>query len=253
MSTQPSAGTSNTDRVQVDDRLTGLNFIEVLFALVVARTLEPIANYRHIPAVGWAHLAVAGVLTITSWIGYHNSRNRPRFFITFGAPIWPLLQFLIDVALVVVYWLTATSAEGTGTELGARASAKPEALLVLIAFVLYCLWDWVGLEIRKDRRFGRRLIENDSRARRAVTWVTTFVALALCGTTWLADPRSTGWIVVVDGLLVVLLIGFRVAKDHWRPAIRPAPRDPTSSSERLVGEAEAALRRLRQHLAQGNE
>jgi hypothetical protein len=61
------------------------------------------------------------VLTVTNWIGYHNSWNRPRYFIRFAnLTLW---QFVIDVLLVIAYWLGDVSAEGTGTELGQRVSA----------------------------------------------------------------------------------------------------------------------------------
>lgn len=76
-------------RTAVDTTRVGLSFIEVLFALVVARTLDPLVKYSSIPVVGWSHLAVAFVLAVTSWIGYHNSWNRPRYFIRFAnLPLW---------------------------------------------------------------------------------------------------------------------------------------------------------------------
>lgn len=115
-----------------DERLVGLSFIEVLFAIVVARALDPLADFPKLPGVGLSHLAVAGVLTIASWIGYHNSWNRPRYFIRF--PNLPLGQFLVDAALVVTYWLTAVWAEGSGSELGkvrlgpARSGARRRQL-----------------------------------------------------------------------------------------------------------------------------
>lgn len=236
------------DRVQVDDRLAGINFIEVLFALVVARTLEPIAHYQRIPAVGWSHLVTAGVLTIASWIGYHNSQNRPRFFIRFRSPLTPLAQFVIDVALVVIYWLTAISAEGTGSRLGDDPSARPETLLVLLAFILYCFWDEVGVRIRRDNRFSRRLIENDVPRRRDVTRVATSISLVIALGAWIWDPHDSSVIVAIDGVLVALLIGFRVAKDLW-PA-RPMSRPDTggSSTGQLLDVAQRALEELRRSL-----
>jgi len=244
--TSSDASGDPIDRIEVDDRLTGINFIEVLFALVVARTLEPIAQYESIPAVGWSHLVVAGVLTIASWIGYHNSQNRPRFFIRFRSPLSPLWQFCIDVALVVVYWLTAISAEGTGSELGRTPSAGPESLLVAIAFVLYCLWDQVGLSIRRDRRFARRLIENDNPARRVVTRIFAAGAISLAIITLAIAPRSTGWIVGIDGALVALLLGFRIAKDRWYST--PESVRPRESAKALLDKLEGTIKDLRRSM-----
>jgi hypothetical protein len=245
--TSRAADADNSDQIEVDDRLTGINFIEVLFALVVARTLEPIAQYQSIPAVGWSHLVVAGVLTIASWIGYHNSQNRPRSFIRFRRPLSPLWQFGIDVALVVVYWLTAISAEGTGSELGHSASARPETLLVAAAFLLYCAWDEVGLMIRRDRLFGRRLIENDNPARRKVTRLFALATVAIAIAVWILDPRSSTWIVVVDGILVIpILIGFRVAKDRWY--VRPQSAKPRVASKALLDQMQTSLNDLRRSI-----
>lgn len=124
-------------RTAVDKRRVGLSFIEVLFALVVARALDPLAKFDSIPAIGLSHLALAFVLAVTSWIGYHNSWNRPRFYIRFAnLPLW---QFVFDVLLVVAYWFCAVSAEGTGTDLGRSASALPESIVVAVSFVLCSL------------------------------------------------------------------------------------------------------------------
>ena len=198
-------------RTAVDTTRVGLSFIEVLFALVVARALDPLAKYSSIPGVGISHLAVAFVLTVTSWIGYHNSWNRPRYFIRFAnLPLW---QFLIDVLLVVAYWFCAVSAEGTGTDLGQHVSARPEAILVAISFVLYCLWDWVGYAIRKSDLYPNSPPGRDVPRRRYVTIVCTAVAVAFAGLVWLVDPNSTCTVVGTDILLIALILVFRFAKE----------------------------------------
>lgn len=195
----------------IDETRAGLSFIEVLFALVVARALDPLANYSKIPGVGLSHLAVAFVLTVTSWIGYHNSWNRPRYFIRFAnLPLW---QFVIDVALVIAYWLCAVSAEGTGTDLGHSVSARPEALLVAISFVLYGLWDWVGYAIRKSDLYFKSPPGKDVPARRYVTIVCAVVAGVFAAGIWVTDPTSKGVIIAIDVVLVVLILLFRFAKE----------------------------------------
>jgi hypothetical protein len=52
-----------------DNSLVGITFVDVLFALVVGKALQPVAAGLHIPAAGTAQLVLAFVLTVTSWIG----------------------------------------------------------------------------------------------------------------------------------------------------------------------------------------
>lgn len=113
------------------------------------------------------------VLTLTSWIGYHNSANRPRYLI--GFPNLPLLQFLLDIFMVVLYWLTAVTAERVvidpdGVRHVESASASQEAMFVAIAFVLYVVWDIVGLAIRRNDNYQDRPLTEDDPQRRRVTW-----------------------------------------------------------------------------------
>lgn len=216
----------------IDETRVGLSFIEVLFALVVARALDPLADYSKIPGVGLSHLAVAFVLTVTSWIGYHNSWNRPRYFIRFAnLPLW---QFVIDVLLVVAYWFTAVSAEGTGTGLGQHVSARPETLFVAISFVLYCLWDVVGYAIRRSDLYEKSPPSLDVPGRRYVTRVYAAVAVAVAAIAWVVNPRNSTTIIFIDCGLIALILAFRFTKELRFVTPDDAytiVRQPTSPSE----------------------
>lgn len=191
-----------------------MSFVDVLFALVVARVLEPFANTDELTGPGVAHLIVAGVLTLTSWIEYHNSLNRPRYFIRF--PNLPLFQFLLDIGMVVVYWLVASSGESELAGPSSVPSARPEAIGVLVAFVLYALWDLVALEIRRNVAYIKRPESEDVPSRRRVTWVCLGAAAVLAAVAFLTDD-GPAMAYSLDVALVVLLIGFRFAKEYWTP------------------------------------
>lgn len=151
------------------------------------------------------------MLTVTSWIGYHNSWNRPRYFIRFAnLPLW---QFVIDVFLVVTYWFTAVSAEGTGTGLGKHISARPETLCVAIAFVLYCFWDEVGFAIRRSDLYPKSPPSIDVPMRRFVTRWCAAIAVTFAAIVWIVDPRSSTPIIVVDCVLIALILAFRFTKE----------------------------------------
>jgi hypothetical protein len=198
-----------------DKRLVGLTFVEVLFALVIARVLEPFANAGAIPAAGRAQLALAGLVTLASWIGYHNSWNRPRYFIRF--PNVPLFQFLTDVSLVCVYWLTAVMAEGVSPNTFDHVSARPETALITISFGLYVLWDLLALRIRNDEQYTLRPREQDVPARRRVTLGCLFIALMTSIIVWSWNPSTSKTVIGVDSWLIALVVLFRFWKEYDTP------------------------------------
>src|SRR4051794_32415538 len=109
----------------VDESRIGITFVDVLFALVIGEILGPLRTYWTIPQAGWSHLAVALTLTLGSWVGYHSSANRPQYMISFFN--WPTFQFLLDIGMVMTYWIAATSVETKGA---ITYSALPESICV---------------------------------------------------------------------------------------------------------------------------
>lgn len=197
-----------------DDSVVGITFVDVLFALVIGQVLTPIADGVDIPWAGRTQLLLAFVLTVTSWIGYHNSWNRPRFFIRFVN--LPLAQFAIDVSLVIAYWLTATWVEGLPLE-DRTASALPESLLVAVCFLLYITWDRVGLRMRQSDRYLRRPLSKDVPQRRKVSGFFFVLTLFTSGVVFAAPPITSAPVIAIDLWLVVLLITYRLAKEAVTP------------------------------------
>ena len=203
---------------QVDLSETGITFVDVLFALVVTEGLEPLRRWESRPADGRWHLTVAAVLTLTSWIGYHTSKNRPKYEIRFLN--WPLAQFVLDVLMVVVYWIAITTYEKSRDSM---PSAWPEALLVSVAFGLYVLWDLVGWRIRKSHDYGGPQVRPGDWWRRGVTMVATAVAVGLAIAAGLAQRNDWAdvWVYRIDVGLIVLLVLYRIAKELVSPAQEP--------------------------------
>jgi hypothetical protein len=127
---------------KVDPGTIGISFVDILFALAVGQVLDPIKNWgenpkaNSLPLPVAMQLAVVLVLTLTSWVGYHGSANRPRFRLGFFN--LELLKFTLDVAMVVVYFLAAAFAARS------NVSLRGEALLITVAFGLYFAWDLAG-------------------------------------------------------------------------------------------------------------
>lgn len=198
-----------------DERSVGIGFVDVLFALVVAKVLDSVSwsDLHHVSGVRVANLSIATVATLASWIGYHNSINRPRFKIRFFN--WPLAQFALDILMVFDYWLLATSA-GVARQPSARDGVT--AGLVLFAFVLYCLWDLVSFFIGRQEKYQDLIEDPDEKwkgykfSRNATTWLCTLLSFAA----WLVAthaPESHLLTFIIDGWLAVVLIGFRLLKD----------------------------------------
>lgn len=149
---------------------TGTLFVDILFALVVTQILTPLKDPEKTTFLGGVHLLVAFVLTLLSWIGYHNSRSRAdarlrfptysRLDARFGRRhvndwhYYSISQFALDVAMVVVYWMASITYERSTADMEVRQdlfwywpsspSAFPEALAIVASFGLYWLWDAVG-------------------------------------------------------------------------------------------------------------
>lgn len=210
-----------TTPISDEDRV-GITFVDVLFALVVAEIMSPLRRYWTLPGTAFSHLAVAMVLTLGSWIGYHLSANRPQY-----APKFfnlPLLQILLDVAMVIVYWMTATTAplpeHVAYIDVPAPvASALPESILVSAALLLYVFWDRVGRAIQTRPHYPSIVQKSYDPGRRKITFIFWLLSLAVVGFAWYVDRRwrnHWGWVVGIDIILIVLLVLYRAAKEVWK-------------------------------------
>lgn len=235
----PKLALSNISRPPALDRsLVGISFVDVLFALVIGRILAVATRWDDLTAPGISHLTLAFLLTVASWIGYHNSLNRPRFFIRFAN--LPLFQFLIDVALVVAYWFTAAYVDAP--QIGLReVSAIPEVNLVFICFVLYWAWDLIGYRIRKSEMYPQTPLRLDNRDRRLVTECFGFLLfLTALFLNFLWTPTSHLAVVAVDVWLILLVIAFRISKEAT-PSPKFEPVDVRLQLEEIRAAAEKAL------------
>ena len=145
-----------------DDRPTtsGISFVDILFALAVGEVLAPSCRGR--PAMRRAppapivwNLAVALVLILTSFIGYHNSQNRPLFTVRFVNV--SLCKFVLDISTVIVYFLFASYA------VVSPAQTQTLLLLVVLVFGLYLLWDTTSWYEKKRTELPNRV--DDGRCR----------------------------------------------------------------------------------------
>lgn len=190
-------------------------FIDVLFAAVVTKALE-VSSMGTLPPVGQIQLALAMTVTISSWIGYHNSSNRTRYRILFfNLPLW---QFFIEIAHVYVYWLLVVTSEGVGIDANSGPSSRPDALLTSLTFVLFVAWDLIALRMRISSHYPEMLLSDDKPARRHATLGVSSCVLLVAAFTWLIDPQNVAAIMVVDIVLIALVVAHRWLQNIVQPA-----------------------------------
>jgi hypothetical protein len=223
---------------KVDPGHVGVTFVDVLFALVVGYMLTPLATWWKIPLSGWGDLGVAAVLTLTSWIGYHNSSSNPKWVISF--PNLPLLVFIVDISMVVTYAFSVFVATSVTSGASQTPQMLPEAVIVAVSFLLYCFWDWVNLAIKGaepyEKAWAQATVDGvlkksdvfppDCRERRMVTIFCFFIAAVAAAVAYVYDNHlarpSQMSVVTFDLVLVALLILFRLAKEFVTPSPPPA-------------------------------
>ena len=207
---------------EVDPSHVAITFVDVLFALTAAKVFDILTTVNTIGWPGRWQLIATTVLIITSWVGYHTSPSSPRWVIRFfNYPFW---TFVIDVVLVALYFLMAAYVQGA-SQLAKKPSAAPGTDIVAAVFALYTLWDWVCLRINTNARYqsahitqmGKEL-PDDIKPRRVVTWVCFGLSLVLVALVNFTSPTNGAWIIGINGLLIALLLFFRVAKEAVTPA-----------------------------------
>jgi len=211
--TKQAGPKDDTDSVSVD-------FIDILFGLVVAQIfMEFVGVTRHEYAT-WANLVLALMIVVFSWIGYHVSKKhspRPASF-----EFFPLTQLFVDVVIVAVYLAFAKEVQHT-QKIAAEAhhilSIRPEAITIVVIFALYTLWDLeqVGLALTDETRKKDPTHADDARLHLVRGLMALFVFSAYSAIVVFAwHPGSNAAVIVADIVFVVLLYGYRVLQGFER-------------------------------------
>jgi hypothetical protein len=236
---------------KLDPAAVGISFVDILFALVVGQILAPVAAWmthpqraaNSISAQAWLALTVALVLTITSWIGYHNSSNAAHFRLQFVNV--ELIKFALDIAMVVAYFLVAANAARR------EPSLDIETGLIAASFGLYLLWDFAGVYQRRrtplrghrnpyreeweavrkdaDRKDVPELqiFRRTNRGRVLTTFLgmVATVALFVVVRVWYPNDATECTAIVVGSLLLGVLAAYRIIKEVWPEAAEWKPLD----------------------------
>ena len=134
-------------------------FVQFLFSLCVAQiavfaaavtTIDPLWSWNKLAVV--THLTLAIVVVWTSWFGWRSSVEKQKLDEQnpFGRSAW---LALLDVGLVICYFLLIRSADMVDVEQGKRLGSSaalesptphPESRTILLMFVIFLVWDIVS-------------------------------------------------------------------------------------------------------------
>lgn len=197
---------------QFVERDVGGTFLDLLFGFVVADIFQQAVS-SGFSGARTAQLILAGVVTITSWLGYHQSRGRTPFRLEYFN--LPMLQFTVHLGLIVVFFRLAERSEPIGPT--RSATAVPESILVVVTFALYTTWETSSKVVWRTRRYLDALprtpkwdaLRADPEVHITPTAVFTVVAVAFTAAIWIFDPRGSSTVVAVDCIWLVFVVGHR--------------------------------------------
>jgi hypothetical protein len=218
---------------KLDPSKVGISFVDLLFAAVVPFQLQALDHWWRLRPVGWVQVSTSLVLLLTSWVGYHNSSSRSRWLIDFVN--LPLLIFVLDILMVLIYGFSAFAAEvGATTGTSERCSPVPMAIAVALTFVLYVLWDRANLTLKETCKYQRawrtahddegmtvrKLSDVPRRRHITMAFCAAFIVVAVVSASLDSQGDPVARTIVVNAILILLLVSFRLTKE-WQGSEPP--------------------------------
>jgi len=175
---------------QVD---TSLRYTDILFGFVIKEIFTRLQNWPNQVAVK-AQLIVALTLVLGSWIGYRRSTNRSFYEVKFFN--LPFFRFLVDQFMLIMYFRVAVMTPLDLKDEVQEMLALKTALLMLVVFVSYAIWDALGLWMARARDANGKPIyfKLDAESKEASE-----------------SPQTPDW----NGFLITLFFSMARQKNSW--------------------------------------
>ena len=223
------SNSSEQGSVKSDPKLRH-EFVGMMFAVTIAEVglqaaaLVQAGHWVHfLPA--YSHLVLATVMIAASWVGWTLSPSPGATRDVSGVFQSEFFVLLIDVLLVIVYFIIVKAVDFTGEQsIRLNASAAPESKGVVVIFGLYLIWDilckvvvhgWKKLDAAWWWSYGVRMVP---------TVACLVLALLTQRLVANADPPH---VLTADAALLALVLLFRalknVASAFWPTPPAPAP------------------------------
>jgi hypothetical protein len=122
---------------------TGLRFTDILFGFVISQIFLRLQQWSSLSEFSRMQLVCSTALVLGSWIGFRRSLNRPDYELKFFN--LPLLRFLLDQMMLILYFRVATLTPLDPDKSVDVTQVTHDTLKALVfVFVLYFLWDLAG-------------------------------------------------------------------------------------------------------------
>lgn len=122
---------------------TGLRFTDILFGFVISQIFLRLQHWGQLSSFSRWQLICSTVLVLGSWIGFRRSLNRSEYELKFFN--LPLFRFMLDQAMLVLYFRVATLTPLNPTkEVNASQVTHDTVQALVFIFVLYLAWDVLG-------------------------------------------------------------------------------------------------------------
>ena len=201
-------------------------FVQLLFSLTAAEIARQSAEiflqsrgfWEPLPI--YAHLFLATAVVTTSWLGWSHSEASLKIRMR-SAFSWPFLVLLVDVFLVIMYFILVRSAEIPKAEKSVEPSAEDEAWMIAAIFIGYFAWDVLTKAIMVEgvTQTALNVLKNlCGRVFWRRGWASaSCMVLAVVGGLLLHSSSSYYGVLSVDLCFISLVLLFRAFKERrWR-------------------------------------
>jgi hypothetical protein len=212
---------------------TSLRYTDILFGFVIRELFLRLQNFAQLNSgVRW-HLIVGITLVLGSWIGFRRSVNRTTYDVKFFN--LPLFRFLLDQAMLILYFRIAVLTNQDGTNLPTDSVLAANTVrFVMYVFVLYVAWDFLAIRMAKAREPAKKAGETEPiyaslrdgkitepKEEQPINWLGFFISVSilailavLCLINGKLDPNC------LFLAIFLLLLAYRMAKEirtSWQP------------------------------------
>lgn len=195
--------------------------VQMLFSLTIAEIARQAAKLQAqhrpwrdaVPAI--VHLLLVTAVVTTSWVGWslavgYEPHAEHRIQGVFGLPF---VVLIVDVALVIVYFIMATGPEvPPSRDIVTAPSVRNDSFWLMVVFLGYVVW---GILVKWIMHGGDEFIEQG--------W-PSILCLVLSLVMWglLRNMNALETVLLADAGLIALVFLFRAMREkepYWRTAI----------------------------------
>jgi len=129
---------------------TSLRYTDILFGFVIKELFIRLQSWAQLDRAVQLHLLVGTTLVLGSWIGFRRSLYRSSYQVKFFN--LPLFRFIADQLMLILYFRVAVLTEADGKHVPAADDlANSTTKLMIYVFVLYTVWDLLGIWMAKAK------------------------------------------------------------------------------------------------------